>query len=403
MAGRKNDTRTPPLKLAGLVLLLILGLIFTFVVLQYRGTLTPKTDVTLISTRAGLVMDPGGKVTYNGLPVGRVISVEPLDRNGKQVAQLKLEINNRYIPLIPSNVDATIDATTIFGNKYVSLKSPADPTKARLSGSDEIDATNVTTEFNTLFETVTSLAEKVDPVKLNLTLSAAAEALTGLGGKLGVAINNANAALDELNPQLPTLQYDLQQLVGFADVYTNAAPDLLDALDNISVSARTIYAQRGDLDAALLAAVGFGNTGADVFERGAPYLVRAIEDLVPTSQVLDTYSPAIHCTLRGAAEALPLANATLGGNGYSLKVLAPVLGSPNPYVYPDNMPRTNARGGPGGAPGCFQDINNNFWPAPTVVADTGFSLAPYNHFELGQPLLAEYVWGRQFGENTINP
>ena len=41
-----------------------------------------------------------------------------------------------------------------------------------------IDATNVTTEFNTLFETITSLAEKVDPVKLNLTLSATAEALT---------------------------------------------------------------------------------------------------------------------------------------------------------------------------------------------------------------------------------
>ena len=403
MAGRTNDTRKPPLKLAGLVLLVLVAVVFTLVGLQYRGALTPKTKLTLISSRAGLVMDPGGKVTYNGLPVGRVTSVEPLDQNGKQVAQLKLEIDNRYVPLIPSNVDATIDATTIFGNKYVSLKSPSNPTQARIGNSTVIDASNVTTEFNTLFETITSLAEKVDPVKLNLTLSATAEALTGLGGKLGVAINNANSALDDLNPLLPTLQYDLQQLVGFADVYTTAAPDLLDALDSISITSRTIYGQRGDLDAALLAAVGFGNTGADGFERGAPYLVRAIEDLVPTSRTLDVYSPAIHCTLRGAAEALPLANATLGGNGYSLKVLAPVLGSPNPYVYPDNMPRVNARGGPGGAPGCFQDVNNNFWPAPTVVADTGFSIAPYNHFELGQPLLAEYVWGRQYGENTINP
>ncbi|WP_162562833.1 MCE family protein, partial [Mycolicibacterium conceptionense] len=31
------------------------------------------------------------------------------------------------------------------------------------------------------------------------------------------------------------------------------------------------------------------------------------------------------------------------------------------------------------------------------------SIAPYNHLELGQPLVAEYVWGRQVGENTINP
>ncbi len=37
--------------------------------------------------------------------------------------------------------------------------------------------------------------------------------------------------------------------------------------------------------------------------------------------------------------------------------------------------------------------------------DTGASIAPYNHFELGQPILIEYVWGgRQVGgENTINP
>lgn len=35
--------------------------------------------------------------------------------------------------------------------------------------------------------------------------------------------------------------------------------------------------------------------------------------------------------------------------------------------------------------------------------DTGFSLAPYNHIGIGQPMLVEYVWGRQIGEPTINP
>ena len=38
-----------------------------------------------------------------------------------------------------------------------------------------------------------------------------------------------------------------------------------------------------------------------------------------------------------------------------------------------------------------------------LVMDSGNSIAPYNHFELGQPLANEYVWGRQYGENTINP
>jgi DNA-binding NarL/FixJ family response regulator len=57
----------------------------------------------------------------------------------------------------------------------------------------------------------------------------------------------------------------------------------------------------------------------------------------------------------------------------------------NPYVYPDNLPRVNARGGPEGRPGCWQPITRDLWPAPYLVMDTGASIAPYNHFGL-QPV-----------------
>ena len=99
----------------------------------------------------------------------------------------------------------------------------------------------------------------------------------------------------------------------------------------------------------------------------------------------------------------PKSRAAAGGNGYSLSAAGTILGAPNPYVYPDNLPRVNAHGGPGGRPGCWQTITPELWPAPYLVMDTGASLAPYNHFELGQPMFTEYVWGRQYGENTINP
>ena len=79
------------------------------------------------------------------------------------------------------------------------------------------------------------------------------------------------------------------------------------------------------------------------------------------------------------------------------------MGAGNPYVYPDNLPRVNARGGPEGAPGCWQPITHDLWPAPYLVMDTGYSIAPYNHIELGQPFAIDYVWGRQIGEYTINP
>ena len=398
-----NNSRRPPLKLAGVVFLVLALALVTMVYLQFRGDLTPKTTLTMVSDRAGLVMDPGSKVTYNGVEIGRVTKVAAVDRGGKSVAELTLQVAPRYVSLIPANVDAQIKASTVFGNKYVSFTSPKDPVKTRISSADVIKSSGVTTEFNTLFETLTSISEKVDPVKLNLTLSAAAEALDGLGTKFGQSIVNGNAVLDDINPQMPQIRTNVQQLSKLADVYTKASPDLWDFLDHAVTTARTLNEQQKDLDAALLASTGFGNTGADIFERGGPYFVRGQADLIPTAKLLDTYSPQLYCQIKGEAEALQPALDAFGGNGYSLDTVTEFLGAPNPYVYPDNLPRVNGRGGPGGAPGCWQTIDRNFWPAPHLVVDDGASLAPYNHFELGQPILTEYVWGRQVGENTINP
>ena len=387
----------------GVVLLSVCALVLALVYLQFRGDFTPKAELTMVASRAGLVMEPGSKVTFNGVVIGRVAAISEMEREGKPAAKLMLDVNPRYLSLIPANVVADIEAATLFGNKYVSLVSPENPTRQRLSPHDVIDVRSVTTEFNTLFETVTSIAEKVDPIELNATLSALAQALNGLGGKFGESLVNGNEILAQLNPRMPQIRYDVRRLADLADVYTKASPDLWDFLRNALTLARTLTRQQGDLDAALLAAVGVGRTGEDIFARGGPYLARGAADLVPTAELLDTYSPEVLCTIRNFHDAAPEVAKAAGGNGYSLSAAGSLIGAPNPYVYPDNLPRVNARGGPGGRPGCWQKITRDLWPAPYLVMDTGASLAPYNHLEVGQPLAAEYVWGRQYGENTINP
>jgi phospholipid/cholesterol/gamma-HCH transport system substrate-binding protein len=435
--AKSNAARTPPYKLAAVGVLIVAAVVLYLVYGEFRGSFTPKTKLTMYSQRAGLVMDPGSKVTYNGVQIGLVGNISEIIRDGKPAAKFTLDVYPKYLSLIPANVDAQIKATTVFGGKYVSLTTPKDAngniiaTKAHLSPSTPIDATAVTTEINTLFQTITSISEKVDPVKLNLTLSAAAQALAGLGDKFGQSIVNANAILDDVNPQMPQIRHDIQQLAGLGDTYANASPDLFDFLNNAVITSRTINQQQKDLDAALLAAAGFGNTGADIFERGGPYLARGAADLVPTAQVLNTYSPELYCMLRNYHDTEPKAAEFLGGNGYSLNDHAELLsglglflnplaavatlasllgglagvvgGAPNPYVYPENLPRVNARGGPGGAPGCWQHITHDLWPAPELVMDTGNSIAPYNHLDTGSPYAIEYVWGRQVGDNTINP
>ena len=398
------DRHRPPYKTAGAVSVVIAIVVATFIYLEFRGDLTDNTQLTLLSPRAGLVVEPGSKVTYNGVEIGRVARIDLVDDEGMLKARLRLDVNPRYTSYIPANVVAEIRATTVFGNKYISFSSPKNPSKQRISPRDVIEVSSVTSEFNTLFETVTSIAEQVDPIKVNQTLTATAEALTGLGDRFGESLENGNQILGDLNPQMQQIADDNRGLADLAEVYADAAPDLWQGLQNAVRTAHTFNAYRSDIDEALMAAVGFGNDAGDSFERGGPYLVRGAADLVPTTQLLDDYSGEIFCTIRKFSDVEKRAAAVLGGNGYSLNTASGALaGAANPYVYPDNLPRVNAHGGPEGRPGCWQDVNRYLWPAPYLVMDTGASIAPYNHIELGQPLLIDYVWGRQVGENTINP
>ena len=404
MTAPLNTRREPPYKLAGLILALITIAVVVLAYMQFRGDFLNREQLTMISSRAGLSMDPGAKVTYNGVEIGRVGKVQVVSVGDQPRAKITLDVDPKYLKFIPQNVNADITATTVFGNKYISFTSPKNPTPQRITPKDIIDVTSVTTEFNTLFETVVDVAQQVDPVKLNQTLSATAEALSGLGDRFGQSIVHGNEILADVNPQMPQIRQDNRLLADLGDVYANAAPDLFDGLKNAVTTARTLNEQQGNIDQALMAAVGFGNTGGDIFERSAPYLVRGTADLVPTSQLLDTYSPELFCMIRNYHDIEPKASAALGGNGYSLRTTSELMiGAGNPYVYPDNLPRVNARGGPEGRPGCWQPITRDLWPMPYLVMDTGASIAPYNHIELGQPLLIEYVWGRQIGENTINP
>ena len=160
-----------------LTLLTIAAIVLVY--FQFRGDFLPREQLTLMSDRSGLSMDPGAKVTFNGVEIGKVASVEQVTVGDMPRAKIILNVDPKYLKLIPANVEAKINATTVFGNKYISFTSPKDPAPQRITSSDVIDATHVTTEFNTLFETLMSITQKVDPIKVNQTLTATAQALQG--------------------------------------------------------------------------------------------------------------------------------------------------------------------------------------------------------------------------------
>jgi phospholipid/cholesterol/gamma-HCH transport system substrate-binding protein len=400
----KHIDRTPAYRWLGVASLVIAVVICTLLYQQFRGGFTRGAAITAISGRAGLALDEGAKVTLNGVPIGRITHISAItDGHGEASVEMSLEVKPRYLELIPANIEARISAGTVFGNKTLTLSSPARPVSQRLPSGAVITVTSVTTEFNTMFEQALALSENVDPVMLNRTLSATAQALTGTGARLGGSLLDADIVLSQMTTHMPALRHDIRAAAALADTYVAASSDLLDVADHGATTAASIRIQRHDLDHTLLAAAGFGDRGADITQRAGPYLVASARDARVTSALLDRHSPALLCTIRNFHDLEPKATEITGGNGYSITVLNELLGDANPYVYPDNLPRTNARGGPGGRPGCWAPITRELWPAPYLVMDTGASIAPYNHLEVGQPMITDYVWGRQIGQNTINP
>src|SRR5689334_1251788 len=116
MTAPVNKSRTPPFKLAGAILAIVVVVATVLVFLQFRGTFLDRENLTMMAARSGLSMDPGAKVTYNGVEIGRVGQVDQVSVGGVPRAKITLKVDRKYLDLIPKNVNADITATTVFGN-----------------------------------------------------------------------------------------------------------------------------------------------------------------------------------------------------------------------------------------------------------------------------------------------
>lgn len=357
------------------ILLIIIIALTVMTALLFSGTLRTFVPVTLISDRAGLVMENGAKVKLRGVQVGEVGSIG----TESGIAALHLNMYPGPFEHLPANVEAEIKSTTAFGAKYVDLVVPdAGPSPDRLTPGAVLHSRNVTVEVNTVFENLQAVVQAVDPAKLNAVLAAVSESLRGKGNRIGIAITEANKVLIAVNPRMPTAQRDWQLFGQTTAAYSVAAQDIVSILDSFSTTSATITSHAQALDNLLLSAVGFARSGIDVIGGNQPALVRAMNLLDPTTALLMKYSPTYTCLFQGAVWFLEHGGRdALGGNGKSVVMDAAMLAGDDAYRFPQNLPKTNATGGPGGKPSCgsLPDVSQNF-PVKALVTDTGWGAQP---------------------------
>jgi phospholipid/cholesterol/gamma-HCH transport system substrate-binding protein len=384
-AGRHFGVRSYARPLAGLGTVAAVVGVFAVAVGLFQGDFTPTVPVTVVSERAGLVMNPDAKVELRGVQVGKVSSIESLP-NGQ--AALHLAMDPSQLRFIPANVLVDITSSTVFGAKFVQLVAPAEPSAQRLHAGQTLDGKGVMVEINTVFQQLTQVLAKIDPAKLNETLGALAKAFSGRGAQLGQSLSDLDSFLAKLEPSLPALSHDIAVSPAVFNAYADVSPDLVRTVANATRISQTVVDQQNNLDAFLISAIGLADIGNDVLSTNRKPLTDVLHLLVPTTNLTNEYHEVFTCSFGGLvtiAHNPPLSEP-------SINISASLTWGGERYRYPTNLPKVAATGGPRclGLP--TLPFNTN---PPQLVSDIGADPVGYGNPQLliNSDLLKQLLYG----------
>lgn len=325
--------------LAGLAMVVAIVAVVALAVYLFQGNYRDTAGVTVISERAGLVMNPDAKVKMRGVQVG---TVESVARRADGTAAIELAIDKDQLDLIPGNVGVDIASSTVFGAKSVMLTAPADPSAEHLREGQVLQGDRVMVEVNTVFQQLVSVLNKIDPAKLNETLGAISTAFSGRGEQFGQSLTELNSLLAEWEPSLDNLSRDLELTAPVAGAYGDAAQDLLRTLQNTITLSDGIVDEQQNLDAFLVSAIGLADVGNDVLGSNRQAVSEVLSLLAPTTDLLNEYAPALNCALEGMnyirLQPPQMDPGVLVNVAFTLGI--------ERYRYPANLPKVAAKGGP---------------------------------------------------------
>ena len=283
----------------GVVFLVVIALLVGLTVAIYNQAFTKVVHVTLQTDRVGNQLAPPADVKLRGLIVGEVRAVHS---DGHR-ATVDLALKPHTVGLIPANVRARLLPKTLFGEKFVDLVIPPRPSRARLAEGDVItqDRSSTAIELERVLDDVMPLLQSIRPAQLSATLNALATALEGRGKRLGQNLQLVDSYFTKLNPELPTIQKDISALADVANIYADAAPDLVRMLRNFAITTATIKDKSQAYSGFLAGTAGFATTTQQLLEDDGDRIIRLAAVGRPTLDLLARYSPEYPCLLEGLA------------------------------------------------------------------------------------------------------
>ncbi|MGL4304840.1 MAG: MCE family protein [Mycobacteriaceae bacterium] len=309
MSARVTTVRR---RFLGLAFFMVLALFLALTVLQYNKAFTKVVKINLLTDSAGNALPANADVKIRGLIVGEVRSAVAED--GKVKAELAIQPDK--VDLIPPSTTARILPKTLFGERYVSLIVPEGAMGSVSEGATIIqDKSGNALEVSRVLDSLLPLLQAIPPQDLKATLSALGQALGGKGEALGKSIDDLNNIFSQVNANLPTLQEDIRLFADFAQTYSEAAPDLISALSDLTVTGNTVVEKKEEISTFFTSLTSASAKTADLLADNRDSLISIAADSRETLETLARYSPSFGCTFKNFAEAEKYASPSILGVG----------------------------------------------------------------------------------------
>ncbi|MEO3785848.1 MCE family protein [Actinocorallia sp. B10E7] len=314
-------------RLYGIVFIVVCVVFVVACLAFYQRAFTPVVKVRFMSDRAGLQLLEHSDVKIRGLIVGEVRKISVTDEG----AVMDLAIQKDKAGFIPANATGRLLPKTLFGEKYIDLAPPAQPSQPIRDGVVlHQDKSAESIEIDQVLNNLMPLLQAVQPEKLNATLTAVATALEGRGDQLGENLEQLDRLLGKVNPELNTLVHDIKALGDVSDIYADATPDLVRVLKNINVTSTTIVEKEEAIEALIPAVTSTAEKANRFMLDNGNKIIGvnlATKDVV---KLLATYAPQFPCVLDGMSIMIPRANEAFGNGTKPMSSLYVEIVKPRP-------------------------------------------------------------------------
>ncbi|WP_235737992.1 MCE family protein [Nocardioides alcanivorans] len=333
----KRERRWPDLLLGAGYGLIILALL-AGALAAYNQTFSDRIEVTLQTGKIGNALQKGSDVKLRGVPVGRVKSIDATATGADVTLALDPDVAR---DLSPETV-ARLLPKTLFGERYVALVA-TDRSGQGLEEGDVIveDDSTEAVELQEVFDELLPMLQAIKPDKLSAALGETVQMLRDQGESLGDTMSAWEAYFAKLNPLVPEMATNLGKFAQVTEVYADAAPDLLEAVESLAVTNRTLVDEQTKLSTLFASVVGAADDTTGWMRDNQSTIVVLSKESRRALKAVSPYASQFPCLLESARKFIPEMERNLGKgtDEPGIHVKLNVVASRGKYVAGKDKPR----------------------------------------------------------------